>query len=283
MAARPAEVHAPMEVHRPGTPVPTQPSCILQALGMHKQFGAVVALSGASLELQRGEIMGLVGDNGAGKSTLVKILAGSVVPDSGRLVVDDKEAAFRRPSDALATGIETVYQDLSLIEPLSAYGNIFLGRETLRDGTSSRILRLLDSRSMRHKAREVLDELGARIPSIDSPVQDLSGGQRQSLAIARALLFGRQIVILDEPTAALGVRETEHVLEMIRRLNNSGISIIVVSHNIEQLLRYADRVTVLRLGQTVGVRVVSQTTPAEVVSLITGLTRADPTLNGHKE
>jgi ABC-type sugar transport system ATPase subunit len=263
-------------------PIPAAPACILQARGIEKRFGAVVALAGVDLDLRRGEIMGLVGDNGAGKSTLVKILAGSIIPDSGQLAVDDAQTAFRRPADALASGIETVYQDLSLIEPLSAYGNIFLGRESLRRGAASRILRLLDGRSMRQQARQVLNDLGARIPSIDAPVQDLSGGQRQSLAIARAQLFGRQVVILDEPTAALGVRETEHVIEMIRRLNDSGMSILVVSHNIEQLLRYAHRVTVLRLGRAVGVRVVAQTTPSEIVSLITGLAGAEPS-PGRKE
>jgi ABC-type sugar transport system ATPase subunit len=269
-----------MEVPPPATAAANEGSCILQATGIRKQYGAVVALAGVDLELRRGEIMGLVGDNGAGKTTLVKTLAGSVVPDAGTVVVNGAEVSFRRPADALASGIETVYQDLSLIEPLSAYGNIFLGRETLRTGTVGRALRLLDSRNMKRQARSVLEDLGARIPSIDLQVQDLSGGQRQSLAIARALLFGRQIVILDEPTAALGVRETEHVLEMIRRLNDSGISIVVVSHNIEQLLRYADRVTVLRLGRTVGVRVVTETTPSEVVSLITGLTGTDSSING---
>ncbi|MGH3301818.1 MAG: ATP-binding cassette domain-containing protein [Streptosporangiaceae bacterium] len=269
-----------MEVSSPEIPTRSRQSCVLQALDIRKSFGAVVALSGVDLELRRGEIMGLVGDNGAGKSTLVKILAGSVFPDAGSVIVNDQEVAFRSPADALANGIETVYQDLSLIEPLSAYGNIFLGREPLRRGTVSRLLRLLDSKSMRQKARDVLADLGARIPSIDSPVHDLSGGQRQSLAIARALLFGRQIVVLDEPTAALGVRETEHVLEMIRRLNDTGISIVVVSHNIEQLLTYADRVTVIRLGRTVGLRSVSRSSPAEIVSLITGATGADPSPNG---
>ncbi len=269
-----------MEVSSPDMPAESQQSCILQAVAIRKNFGAVVALSGVDLELRRGEIMGLVGDNGAGKSTLVKILAGSVFPDSGRVILNDQEVSFRTPADALASGIETVYQDLSLIEPLSAYGNIFLGRESLRTGAASRLLRLLDSRNMRQKAQNVLADLGARIPSIDSPVHDLSGGQRQSLAIARALLFGRQVVILDEPTAALGVRETEHVLEMIRRLNGTGISIVVVSHNIEQLMTYADRVTVIRLGRTVGLRSVPRTSPAEIVSLITGATGADPSPNG---
>jgi ABC-type sugar transport system ATPase subunit len=250
--------------------------CILQARGIAKRYGAVTALAGADLELRRGEIMGLVGDNGAGKTTLMKALAGSVVPDAGTIMVNGAAASFRRPADALAAGIETVYQDLSLIEPLSAYGNIFLGREKLRAGPASRALRLLDSRAMKRQARSVLEDLGARIPSIDAQVQDLSGGQRQSLAIARALLFGRQIVTLDEPTAALGVRETEHVLDMIRRLRGNGISIVVVSHNIDQLLSYADRVTVLRLGATVGVRVVARTTPSEVVALITGVMGADP-------
>lgn len=244
---------------------------VLQALDVKKRFGAVVALAGASLELRQGEIMGLVGDNGAGKTTLIKTIAGSISPDDGRLLVRGEVVHFRRPADALASGIETVYQDLSLVEPLSGAANIFLGRELLRPGAGSRLLRLIDKRRMRTRVDEVLSDLGARIPSVDSAVLELSGGQRQSLAIARAVLFGRNIVILDEPTAALGVRETEHVIEMIRRLKAAGCSILVVSHNIEQLMRYAERVTVLRLGRTVGVRTIAETTPEEIVSMITGL------------
>jgi len=240
-------------------------------LDVKKRFGAVVALAGASLELRQGEIMGLVGDNGAGKTTLIKTIAGSISPDDGRLLVRGEVVHFRRPADALASGIETVYQDLSLVEPLSGAANIFLGRELLRPGAGSRLLRLIDKRRMRTRVDEVLSDLGARIPSVDSAVLELSGGQRQSLAIARAVLFGRNIVILDEPTAALGVRETEHVIEMIRRLKAAGCSILVVSHNIEQLMRYAERVTVLRLGRTVGVRTIAETTPEEIVSMITGL------------
>jgi ABC-type sugar transport system ATPase subunit len=246
------------------------PAVMLRANGIHKRYDAVVALQGAEIELRQGEVMGLVGDNGAGKSTLIKAIAGSLVPDSGEILLQGHKVTFRRPADALAAGIETVYQDLSLVDPVSAVGNIFLGREILRSGAISRWMQLLDSKEMRRQARDVLNELGARLPSINLPVKDLSGGQRQALAISRALLFGKRIVILDEPTAALGVRESEHVLDMIQQLKNGGSSVIVISHNVEQLMRFADRVTVLRLGCTVGVRTIAETTPAEVVALITG-------------
>jgi ABC-type sugar transport system ATPase subunit len=246
------------------------PAVMLRANGIHKRYDAVVALQGAEIELRQGEVMGLVGDNGAGKSTLIKAIAGSLVPDSGEILLQGHKVTFRRPADALAAGIETVYQDLSLVDPVSAVGNIFLGREILRSGAISRWMQLLDSKEMGRQARDVLNELGARLPSINLPVKDLSGGQRQALAISRALLFGKRIVILDEPTAALGVRESEHVLDMIRQLKKGGSSVIVISHNVEQLMRFADRVTVLRLGSTVGVRTIAETTPAEVVALITG-------------
>jgi ABC-type sugar transport system ATPase subunit len=246
------------------------PTLMLRATGIHKRYDAVVALQGAEIELREGEVMGLVGDNGAGKSTLIKTIAGSVIPDSGEILLQARKVTFRKPADALAAGIETVYQDLSLVDPISAVGNIFLGREILRGGAMGRWMQLLDSKEMRRQARDVLNELGARVPSINLPVKDLSGGQRQALAISRALLFGKQIVILDEPTAALGVRESEHVLDMIRQLKKGGSSVIVISHNVEQLMRFADRVTVLRLGRTVGVRTIAETSPAEVVALITG-------------
>jgi ABC-type sugar transport system ATPase subunit len=246
------------------------PILMLKATGIDKRYDAVVALKGAEIELREGEVMGLVGDNGAGKSTLIKTIAGSVVPDSGEILLQGDKVTFRRPADALAAGIETVYQDLSLVDPISAVGNIFLGREILRGGAMGRWMQLLDSKEMGRQARDVLNELGARLPSINLPVKDLSGGQRQALAISRALLFGKRIVILDEPTAALGVRESEHVLDMIRQLKKGGSSVIVISHNVEQLMRFADRVTVLRLGSTVGVRTIAETTPADVVALITG-------------
>jgi ABC-type sugar transport system ATPase subunit len=249
----------------------TESGFVLQALGIEKRFGAVAALAGASLELRQGEIMGLVGDNGAGKSTLIKTISGSISPDEGSLLVRGEPVHFRRPADALASGIETVYQDLSLVEPLSGTANIFLGRELLRSGVASRVLRLIDKQRMRTRVHEVLSDLGARIPSVDSPVLELSGGQRQSLAIARAVLFGRNIVILDEPTAALGVRETAHVLEIIGRLKSAGCSVVIVSHNIAQLMGCADRVTVLRLGHSVGVRTIADTTPEEIISMITGV------------
>jgi len=249
----------------------------LEARDVHKNYGAVVALRGASLSLRRGEIMGLVGDNGAGKSTLVKALAGAIQPTSGTILFDGQPVTLHGPADALDLGIETVYQDLSLVEPMSPLQNLFLGKEVLRPGIVGRTLRVVDRRAMRKQATETLDSLGARIPSLDGRVENLSGGQRQAVAIARALLWGRQIVILDEPTAALGVRESQHALETISRLRSRGVTVLVISHNLQQLMSIADRVTVMRLGKDVAQLDVRTTDPQEVVALITGANLANET------
>lgn len=254
----------------PACALPDDSPDVLRAEGIDKHFGGIKALSGASIDVAEAEVMGLVGDNGAGKSTLIKILAGSLVADEGHVYLRGERVRFHSPAEALAAGIETVYQDLALVDSLSALANLYLGREMLRPGTPGRMLRLLNNGAMRRQAEDVFHQLGARIPSVSQPARDLSGGQRQALAIGRALLFGRRVVILDEPTASLGVRESAHVVEMITKLRSQGCSVLVVSHNVGQLLSYADRVTVLRLGRTVGMRKVADTTPAEIVSLITG-------------
>jgi len=250
-------------------------SSVLEARNITRHFGAVVALADASLSLRPREVVGLVGDNGAGKSTLLKILSGIVTPSGGDIVIDGKPVVLKRAQDAMDAGIETVYQDLALVDTMSAYQNVYLGREELSKNPLARLFNLVDDRQMRERAREVLDMLKVKIPSINVSVKGMSGGQRQCLAIARALLWGRRIVILDEPTAALGVRETGQVLEVIRDLRQHDVSVIIVSHNMQQLMSVADRITVMRLGRSIATRTVKDTEVNEIVGLITGAIPGD--------
>ena len=250
-------------------------SPVLEARRITRNFGAVVALANASLQLHRNEVLGLVGDNGAGKSTLLKILSGIIAASSGEIAIDGTQVHLRRAQDALDAGIETVYQDLALVDTMSAYQNVYLGREELSKNPVARFFNLVDDRQMRERAREVLNSLKVKVPSINVSVKGMSGGQRQCLAIARALLWGRRIVILDEPTAALGVRETEQVLEVIRDLRQHNVSFIIVSHNMQQMMSVADRITVMRLGRTIATRVVKDTQVSEFVGLITGAVPGD--------
>jgi ABC-type sugar transport system ATPase subunit len=248
---------------------------VLEARHITRHFGAVIALADASLMLGRGEVLGLVGDNGAGKSTFLKILSGVISASSGEIFADGKLVQLKRAQDAMDAGIETVYQDLALVDTMSAFQNVYLGREELSSNPLARLFNLVDDRKMRSRAREVLDMLAVKIPSIDVSVKGMSGGQRQCLAIARALLWGRRIVILDEPTAALGVRETGQVLDVIRDLRNHDVSVIVVSHNMQQLMSVADRITVMRLGRSIATRSVRDTQVSEIVGLITGAIPGD--------
>jgi ABC-type sugar transport system ATPase subunit len=248
---------------------------VLEARHISRNFGAVVALADASLTLNRHEVLGLVGDNGAGKSTLLKVLSGIISANSGEVLIDGRPIQLRGAQDAMDAGIETVYQDLALVDTMTAYQNVYLGREQLSKNPLARLLNLVDDRQMRGRAREVLDSLAVKIPSINVSVKGMSGGQRQCLAIARALLWGRRIVILDEPTAALGVRETGQVLEVIRDLRKHDVSVIVVSHNMQQLMSVADRITVMRLGRTIATRTVEETEVSEIVGLITGAIPGD--------
>lgn len=259
-----------MVTMRPGAADPP----LLQARGIQKRYEAVVALGNGSLEVRAGEVMGLVGDNGAGKSTLVKCLSGVVTPDAGEILFEGQPINLGNAGRALGLGIETVYQDLSLVDPMTAMQNVFLGREELSSRWSMRPFRVLDDRRMRVRAAEILLELGVKLPSLDIPVHKLSGGQRQALAIARAQLWGRRIVLLDEPTAALGVEESRHVLNVIVRLRDRGVGIVTISHNLQHLLSIADRVTVLRHGETVGVVRTSDTSAEDIVALITGAAEA---------
>jgi len=247
----------------PGVPV-------LEARHIARRFGAVVALADASIALKRHEVLGLVGDNGAGKSTLLKILSGVLPADGGDIYLEGRAIHIRRAQDAMEAGIETVYQDLALVDTMSAYQNVYLGREELAKSWPLRLLNLVDDRAMRRRSREVLEALQVKIPSINVTVKGMSGGQRQCLAIARAILWGRRIVILDEPTAALGVRESRRVLDLILRLRDEGRAVIVISHAMDHVIEIADRAAVMRRGRKVGEEVPHADNRQRIVSLIVG-------------
>jgi D-xylose transport system ATP-binding protein len=235
---------------------------LIELRGVGKAFGAVEALRNVSLELRRGDVVGLVGDNGAGKSTLVKILAGVFRPTSGNVLFRGKAVEMADPSEAITLGIATVFQDLALCENLNVVENLFLGRELAPLH--------LDEVQMEIRSWELLGELSARIPSVRIPVASLSGGQRQTVSIARSLLGDPKIIILDEPTAALGVAQTAEVLDLIERLRERGLGVIMVSHNMEDVRAVADQVVVLRLGRNNGVFDVASVTSQEIIAAITG-------------
>jgi ABC-type sugar transport system ATPase subunit len=242
---------------------------ILEARNIRKSFEAVRALRDVSLELHAGEVIGLVGDNGAGKSTLVKILSGTIRPDSGQLVVDGAERNFDSANHARKAGIETVFQDLSLIHSLDITQNIFLNRELFRPGFLGKLL-WTDNRRMRNEVVAGFSKLGLTLPQPETKVAALSGGQRQAVAIARAVQWGSHIVLLDEPNAALGVKQTEIVLSFIERLKQHQVGVIFISHNMEYVFRVSDRIIVLRLGRKVFDGAKAEVTPRELVSHITG-------------
>lgn len=241
----------------------------LRAVRISKAFGHVQALKDVSLECREGEILAIVGDNGAGKSTLIKTLAGVLRPDSGALTVDGRPVTFHAPTDAHAAGIATVFQDLALVEVLDVATNMFLG-QTPRKGL------LVDRKRMFNDAADMLASLRIRLPSVRVPVGLLSGGQRQAVAVARAVMQGRRVILMDEPTAALGVRETAQVIEIIRELRAQRKAIVVISHDLETVFGVADRIEVMRLGRRVGIRVQGATTREEIVGLITGSIPPDP-------
>jgi len=224
---------------------------VLEVEGATKSFGAVAALSDVSLRLGHGEILAVVGDNGAGKSTLIKCVSGAHRLDRGRVRVNGDVVALRSPIHARQNGIETVYQDLSLFDNLSVVANLFAGRE-LTSPRRTRVVGWLRNRAMTSQVAEILAELEVNVPNLHAPVGLLSGGQRQAIAVARAVSFATRLVILDEPTAALGVRETRNVLRLVKRLPERGVSVIIISHNLEQVAEVADRVMVLRRGVKVG-------------------------------
>ncbi len=242
---------------------------LLEVDGVSKRFGPVQALDRVDFGVRAGEVVGLVGDNGAGKSTLVKTIAGIHSPDAGEIRFDGERVKISRPNEATALGIATVYQDLALCDNLDVVANIFLGQEEITGGPA-RASRQLDEATMEHRAGELLSSLAVTIPSMRTEVGTLSGGQRQQVAVARSLLGEPKVVLLDEPTAALGVPQTKLVLELIGQLRERGLGVVVISHNLANVFEIADRIVVLRLGRAAGDFQAEQTTEEHVVAAITG-------------
>jgi fructose transport system ATP-binding protein len=246
------------------------PAPILEAHELVKHFGHVVALDGADLELYPGEILAIIGDNGAGKSTLIKALSGALQPDDGEIRLDGEKAHFRSPRDAQRAGIETVYQDLAVAPALDIASNIFLGREMRRRGPQGHVLRMLNKGAMRREATRHFAELKIGIRSMSQPVENLSGGQRQGVAVARAATWARRVVIMDEPTAALGVKETRQVLDLILRVRERGLPVILISHDMPNVFELADRIQIMRLGKRVAVVTPKTHSMPEAVAIMTG-------------
>ncbi len=241
---------------------------VLETRDIVKRFGGLTAVDRVSIGVEAGEVLALLGDNGAGKSTLIKLISGVYRPDEGEILMGGKTVRIESPIDALAAGIETIYQDLALAENLDVGANIFLGRERMK--RSLGVLKVLDDPSMALEAQKVLDRLDIHIPSLKSTIKTLSGGQRQAVAISRSIYWDAKVLIMDEPTAALGIAEQRKVLNLVRTLKDQGIAIIIISHQMYDVFEVADRLAVMRRGVKVGERVVKDTSPDEVVGLIVG-------------
>ena len=250
---------------------------LLSAVELYKHFGGLVAVDHVSLDVHAGEVAGLLGDNGAGKSTLIKMISGVYHADAGRLVLNGREVSFSSPQTARDAGIETIYQDLALCENLDAGANIFLGREPERRLLA--VLRAVDRPRMLAESRRILSQLDIRIPGLTRPIRQMSGGQRQAIAIARAVYWNAQLLIMDEPTAALGVPEQRKVLALVRTLRERGVGIIIISHNLQDVLDTADRVVVMRRGRAVGERLVAETNISELLGLMIGGDRFEGSLS----
>lgn len=237
----------------------------IQMRNIHKNFGPVRPLQGVDLTLYKGECLGLLGDNGAGKSTLMKILSGVIIPDQGEFFVDGQKVNIRKPKDAKDLQIETVYQDLALCDTLNVANNIFLGREPVKFAR-----RLIDKKKLHERTREELDKLGINIASTKLAVQNMSGGQRQAVAIARAMIFQPKVLILDEPTSALGVKEVNMVLELINKVKKTGVSVILITHRLQDLFEVCDRLMVLHEGKCIDNRPIEEYTLESVIKSIMG-------------
>jgi fructose transport system ATP-binding protein len=258
------------QTHENGTMTRPDRRPVLEARSLVKRYGHVTALDGADFELFPGEIQAVIGDNGAGKSTLIKALSGALIPDEGQILVDGTPVQFRSPNDARAYGIETVYQDLALAPALDISENIFLGREIRRPGPLGQLLRMLDKPRMRSEASGHMRDLKIGIKSMSQAVETLSGGQRQGVAVARSAAFARHVVIMDEPTAALGVKESHMVLDLIRQVRDRGLPVILISHNMPQVFEVADRVHIQRLGKRVAVIEPRNFSMSDAVAIMTG-------------
>jgi D-xylose transport system ATP-binding protein len=245
---------------------------ILEVHGISKKFGAVQALIDVDFEIYAGEVVGLVGDNGAGKSTLIKVISGVHQADSGEIIFEGRKVTINKPRDSVDLGIETVYQDLALCDNLDVVANLFIGRESTRPSIPKITgLRWLDETAMEKRAIDLLDELHINIPSVRNVIASMSGGQRQSVAVTRSVMWDSKVVLLDEPTAALGVEQTSQVINLIQQLKQRGHGVVVISHNLEEIFDYTDRVVVLRLGRRTATFDTKSTQPEEVVAAITGV------------
>ncbi len=249
---------------------------ILSARNLVITFGRVVGLDGVDLDLYPGEVLAVIGDNGAGKSTLIKCITGAYVPDSGEVTMNGQPVHFKKPQDARDAGIETVYQQLAVIPALDIASNLYLAREERRKGPLGSVLRMLDKKGMEQRAGQSVQDLGIQtIQNMNQAVETLSGGQRQAVAVARAAAFGSKVVVLDEPTAALGVKESGMVLDMVKQLRERGLSIILISHNMPHVWEVADRIHIQRLGGRAGVITPQTHDMGEGVAIMTGATRLD--------
>jgi fructose transport system ATP-binding protein len=254
----------------------TQP--ILSARDLVITFGRVIGLDGVDVDLYRGEVLAVIGDNGAGKSTLIKCLTGAYEADSGEIWLDGERVHFKRPQDAREAGIETVYQQLAVIPALDIASNLYLAREERRSGPLGSVLRMLDKKGMKRRAGDSVQELGIQtIQNMGQAVETLSGGQRQAVAVARAAAFGSKVVVLDEPTAALGVKESGMVLDMVKQLRDSGMAVILISHNMPHVWEVADRIHIQRLGGCAGVITPQSHDMGEGVAIMTGAKTLTPT------
>jgi fructose transport system ATP-binding protein len=248
---------------------------IFEARGLVKRYGQVTALDGADFELRAGEILAVIGDNGAGKSSLIKALSGATIPDQGEIYLDGKRVHFRSPIDARHHGIETVYQDLAVAPAMTIAENLFLGREILRPGFLSKLFRVIDQKKMLEEATRHMQGLKIGIRSMSQPVETLSGGQRQGVAVARSAAFARHVVIMDEPTAALGVKEGNMVLDLIRRVRENGLPVIIISHNMPHVFEIADRIHIQRLGRRAAVVNPKRISMSDTVAVMTGAMKVE--------
>jgi fructose transport system ATP-binding protein len=269
-------VSTPQASATPAQPPPRLEDAVLRAEGLVKRYGSVTAIDGADFDLRPAEVLAVIGDNGAGKSTMIKALCGAVIPDEGTIWLDGEEVHFHSPMDARRAGIETVYQTLAVAPAMDIAGNLYLGREQRKKGLLGTVFRTLDHKGMRAEAQRQLDALGvATVQNIGQLVETLSGGQRQAVAVARAAMFARKLAIMDEPTAALGVRESSMVLDLIRRIRDNGLPVVLISHNMPHVFEIADRIHVHRLGKRVAVVKPDDYQMNEVVALMTGALRLD--------
>ncbi|MEY4752738.1 MAG: hypothetical protein RJA44_413 [Pseudomonadota bacterium] len=252
-----------------------KPQLVMKATGLIKRYGQVTALDGADFELRAGEILAVIGDNGAGKSSLIKCLSGATIPDEGTIELDGKPIHFKSPIDARRVGIETVYQDLAVAPAMTIAENLFLGREIRRPGFAGSVLRMIDKKKMLEQSIARMNDLKVGIRSMTQAVETLSGGQRQCVAVARAAAFAEHVVILDEPTAALGVKEGNMVLELIRRVRDKGLPVILISHNMPHVFEIADRIHVARLGKRAAILDPKKISMSDTVAVMTGAMAPD--------